>query len=213
MTPTVTELADRVRGIASRTGGERVLIGIAGAPGAGKSTLAQALTRELGPAAAHVPMDGFHLSDKELSRLGRADRKGAPDTFDVDGYLALLDRLGSGRPRADSARTIWAPAFDRTLDQPIAGGIAVEPSQSIVISEGNYLLLDQPGWSAVAERFDEVWFCALAEQTRLGRLIARHERFGKAPEAAVAWAWGPDQRSAELVEASRARATLEVWVD
>jgi pantothenate kinase len=210
VTPSVAELAQRVRGIASRSGGERVLIGIAGAPGAGKTTLAQALTLELGPEAAHVPMDGFHLSDAELSRLGRADRKGAPDTFDVDGYVALLDRLGSGRRPPDSVRTVWAPAFDRALDQPIAGGIAIEPAQSIVVSEGNYLLLDQPGWDAVAERFDEVWFCALDSQTRLGRLVARHERFGKASAEAVAWATGPDQRNAELVEASRGRATLEV---
>jgi pantothenate kinase len=209
----VAELAVRVRGIADRTGRERVLIGIAGAPGAGKSTLAQALVRELGPSSAYLPMDGFHLSDRELARLGRAERKGAPDTFDVDGYIALLDRLGARRPGAAPVRTVWAPAFDRALDQPIAGAIAVEPRQSIVVSEGNYLLLDQPGWHAVAERFDEVWFCALDERTRLGRLIARHERFGKAPEAAVAWALGSDQRNAELVEASRARAALEVRVE
>ncbi|MCW2523668.1 MAG: frcK [Frankiales bacterium] len=197
----------RIEALRAAAKGRRVLVGIAGSPGSGKTTLALALTARLGPMAAHLPMDGFHLADSELARLGRSDRKGAPDTFDVAGYRAMLDRVRGG------GDTVWAPAFDRELEQPIAGSIAVEPDVAVVVSEGNYLLLPQPGWRAVAARFDEVWFCRTAETVRLRRLIARHEQFGKSPAAAQAWARGPDQRNAELVQASQPRAALVLDLD
>ena len=116
MTPTFTDLVDRARALTGR--GHRAVLGITGAPAAGKSTLAENLVRALGAAVAHVPMDGFHLADAELDRLGRRDRKGAPDTFDALGYAALLRRL-----RDDEDDVVYAPGFERVIEQPFAGAI------------------------------------------------------------------------------------------
>ncbi|MFJ5064176.1 nucleoside/nucleotide kinase family protein [Streptomyces nigra] len=208
MAPTFTELLDRARSLAD--GGGRAVLGIAGSPGAGKTTLAETLVRELNgtvdPWVAHVPMDGFHLADAELERLGRRDRKGAPDTFDAAGYAALLRRLRE-EPGDD---VVYAPGFERELEQPIAGAVPVEPAARLVVTEGNYLLLGTGAWARVRAQLDEVWFCELDEEERLRRLIARHERFGKTHEEAVAWVMRSDQRNAELVAATRDRADLMV---
>ena len=208
MAPTFTELLDRARSLAD--GGGRAVLGIAGSPGAGKTTLAETLVRELNgtgdPWVAHVPMDGFHLADAELERLGRRDRKGAPDTFDAAGYAALLRRLRE-EPGDD---VVYAPGFERELEQPIAGAVPVEPAARLVVTEGNYLLLDTGAWARVRAQLDEVWFCELDEEERLRRLIASHERFGKTHEEAVAWVTRSDQRNAELVAATRDRADLVV---
>ncbi|MGI5460662.1 nucleoside/nucleotide kinase family protein [Streptomyces sp. CA-249302] len=190
-------------------GGPRAILGVAGSPGAGKTTLAEHLVRELNgtgePWVAHVPMDGFHLADVQLERLGLRDRKGAPETFDAAGYAALLGRL-----REDSQDVVYAPGFERVLEQPIAGAVAVEPTARLVVTEGNYLLLETEPWPRVRRELDEVWFCELDEQERLRRLIARHEEFGKGHEEAVAWVMRSDQPNAELVAASRDRADLVV---
>ncbi|MFE0352518.1 nucleoside/nucleotide kinase family protein [Streptomyces nigra] len=208
MAPTFTELLDRARSLAD--GGGRAVLGVAGSPGAGKTTLAETLVRELNgtgdPWVAHVPMDGFHLADAELERLGRRDRKGAPDTFDAAGYAALLRRLRE-EPGDD---VVYAPGFERELEQPIAGAVPVEPAARLVVTEGNYLLLGTGAWARVRAQLDEVWFCELDEEERLRRLIARHERFGKTHEEAVAWVMRSDQRNAELVAATRDRADLVV---
>jgi pantothenate kinase len=189
----------------------RAILGITGSPGAGKTTLAGHLVRELNgdgpPWVAHVPMDGFHLADVELDRLGRRDRKGAPDTFDAAGYAALLRRL---RDEPDDDEAVYAPGFERVLEQPLAGAIPVLPSARLVVTEGNYLLLGTGAWARVRPQLDEVWFCALAEDERMRRLVARHEEFGKAHEAAVAWALGTDQRNADLVAGTRGQADLVV---
>ncbi|MFD9041783.1 MULTISPECIES: nucleoside/nucleotide kinase family protein [Streptomyces] len=189
--------------------GRRALLGIAGSPGAGKTTLAERLTRALNgdgePWVAHVPMDGFHLADVELDRLGRRDRKGAPDTFDAAGYAALLERL-----RRDEDDVVYAPGFERTLEQPVAGAIPVPPSARLIVTEGNYLLLDEGPWARVRSRLDEVWFCDLDETERVRRLVARHEEFGKGHAEAVAWVDGTDRRNAEAVAASRRHADLVV---
>ncbi len=190
--------------------GRRAVLGITGSPGAGKTTLAEYLVRELNgagdPWVAHVPMDGFHLADVELDRLGRRDRKGAPDTFDAAGYAALLRRL---REETDGG-IVYAPGFERVLEQPIAGAVPVEPSARLVVTEGNYLLLDTGAWARVRPQLDEVWFCEAGEPERIRRLIARHEEFGKPHDRAVAWVLGSDQRNAELVAATRDRADLVV---
>jgi pantothenate kinase len=190
--------------------GRRALLGIAGSPGAGKSTLAERLVRELNgagePWVAQVPMDGFHLADVELDRLGRRDRKGAPDTFDAAGYAALLRRL---REETDEG-IVYAPGFERVLEQPIAGAVPVPSTARLVVTEGNYLLLENGAWARVRPQLDEVWFCELDERERIGRLVARHEEFGKPHEQAVAWVLGSDQRNAELVAATRDRADLLV---
>jgi pantothenate kinase len=193
------ELVRHAAGLA-RTGERRVL-GIVGAPGAGKSTLAVSLVAALGGRAVYVPMDGFHLAQAELVRLGRAGRKGAPDTFDVGGYAALLRRL-----RTHDEPVVWAPAFDRDLEEPIAGSIAVPAEVPLVVTEGNYLLHDHGGWEAVRPLLDEAWFLDIDQQLRLERLEARHRAHGRDAEAAYRWARGSDERNAVLVRATAARA-------
>ncbi|MEU6847946.1 nucleoside/nucleotide kinase family protein [Streptomyces sp. NPDC046716] len=206
--PYVDELAARARALVSR--GPRRVLGIAGPPGAGKSTLAGSVVRALGDSAVLVPMDGFHLADTELRRLGRADRKGAPDTFDAYGYGALLDRLRAPRP----GETVYAPSFERELEQPLAGALPVAPEIPLVVTEGNYLLLDEEPWStAVRPRLDEVWWVAVDDTVRVERLVARHVEFGKSPAEARAWVERSDEANARRVAPGRDRADLVVDLD
>jgi pantothenate kinase len=182
----------------------RRLIGIAGAPGAGKTTYAERLVAESersGVRAAYVPMDGFHLADSALAALGLLDRKGAPETFDAWGYADLLHRL---RERPD--HVVWVPGFERVLEQPLAGAIGVGPEASLVVTEGNYLLLDRPEWREVRAQLDEVWFLDGPDDARRERLIARHVEFGKSRAEAEAWVARVDDTNAALVAASRERA-------
>ena len=181
--------------------GERRLLGITGAPAAGKSTLAGSLVAALAPEAVLVPMDGFHLAATQLRRLGRLDRKGAPDTFDAAGYLALLHRL---RDRAEDV--VYAPEFRREIEEPIAGAIAVPHEVPLAITEGNYLLY----WNDVRELLDEVWFVDLDEPTRLARLVERHMAYGRTRAEAEQRTYGSDQRNAELIMATRMNADLIV---
>jgi pantothenate kinase len=201
-------LVRRAATLAARHGdgaGPRRLLGIAGAPGAGKSTLAAAVVSALDPAAVLVPMDGFHLAAAELHRLGRHERKGAIDTFDADGFVALLRRL-----RVERSDVVYAPEFRREIEEPIAGAIPVGPSVPLVVTEGNYLLADDRAWSAVRTLLDEVWFLEVDEQVRLDRLTARHTAYGRPPAEAAARARGTDQRNADLIAATSHRADLLV---
>jgi pantothenate kinase len=199
----VIDLDALVRRALGRPG--RALIGIAGPPGAGKSTLAERLVTAVGPAAALVPMDGFHLADAALDRLGLRGRKGAPETFDGWGYLALLRRLA-----AETDHPVWAPGFERTLEQPLAGSIPVDPQVRLVVTEGNYLLLDRPPWPGVRAALSEVWYVEADAGVRLERLLARHVEFGKSPAEARAWVTAVDEPNARLVERSRGAADLVV---
>jgi pantothenate kinase len=169
--------------------GTRRILGIAGPPGGGKSTVARAVVAELGDQARLVPMDGFHLAQSELVRLGRRDRMGAPDTFDSAGYAALLRRLRSDEP------VVYAPEFRREIEEPIAGAIAVTKTVPLVVTEGNYLL----HWPEVKPLLDETWYVETDEELRVERLIQRHIEFGKTPEYARAWVMRSDERNAALV--------------
>ncbi|MCK8681047.1 nucleoside/nucleotide kinase family protein [Streptomyces lichenis] len=200
-------LTARARGLAAP--GRRGLLGLTGPPGVGKSTLAAQLVERLGGLAVLVPMDGFHLAQAELERLGRAGRKGAPDTFDAAGYAALLARLRT----PESGATVYAPAFDRALEEPVAGSIAVPPGVPLVITEGNYLLEDRGPWAGVRPLLDEVWYLEAAdERTRVERLVARHIRYGKEPGYAERWVRESDEANARLVATGRDRADLVVPV-
>jgi pantothenate kinase len=211
----VTDLADLAGRAAAlvRDDRRRVLLGITGPPSAGKSSLVEELLDVLradppaGLTAAwvgHVPMDGFHLADVQLDRLGRRGRKGAPDTFDVAGYLATLRRI-----RVESG-TVYVPGFERSLEQPVAAAIAVPAEARLVLTEGNYLLLPDGGWPAVRSLLAEVWYVDLARPERLRRLHERHVASGKDPTAAREWVERVDEPNALFVEQGRSAADLVV---
>ena len=196
----LTEAVERASALAQA--GDRAVLGIAGAPGAGKSTLASALAEAVD--AVVVPMDGFHLAQAELDRLGRAERKGALDTFDGHGFVSLLRRL-----RTADAPVTYAPVFRREIEEPVAGAIAVRQDAPLVIVEGNYLLVDESPWDEVRGLLDACWFVEIDETTRLERLVARHEAHGRSPQQARVFAHGSDQVNAELIAGTRPRAD---WV-
>ena len=175
---------------------KRTIIGIIGKPGGGKSTLSKYLLKGMDPTLVSVvPMDGFHLSNKVLKELGRSDRKGAQDTFDVKGFTTLIERI-----KLDSADPIYYPIFDRSIEESIASQGVVYPSTRVVIVEGNYLMHDKDGWQEISPLLDQSWYAFLDEDLRISRLISRHIAFGKDPESAKAWAKGSDQVNAELIE-------------
>ena len=181
--------------------GTRRILGITGAPGVGKTTYALARVTASDVPAAYVPMDGFHLADASLTALGRLDRKGAPDTFDAWGYAALLRRV-----RDERDHVVYAPGFERDLEQPIAAALGVPPEAELVVTEGNYLLLDEPEWRAVRAELDEVVHLVTDDAVRRARLVARHVEFGKSPAEAEAWVARVDDANAALIEAAAHRA-------
>ena len=199
------DLLERATALAAGPG--RAVLGVVGPPGAGKSTLAAALVEAIGERAVLVPMDGFHLADSELARLGRADRKGAPDTFDAAGYVQLLRRLVE---RTDDV--VYAPVFRRELELAEAGALPVARSVPLVVTEGNYLLLDG-GFAPVRGLLSECWYVDVDADLRLERLVSRHERHGRTTVAARQWVAITDEPNARLVEATRSRADVVVRLD
>ena len=200
------ELLQRLHALSA---GPRRLLGLVAPPGAGKSTLAACLVQALGVRAQAVPMDGFHLAQTELLRLGRTQRKGAPDTFDATGYAALLQRLRN--QAADEV--VYAPDFRREIEEPVAGALPVFSHTPLVITEGNYLLLDEAPWQAAAAALDEVWYLQVDTSLRLDRLATRHVQFGRSREAALDWIARSDEPNARRVEASMHRANRRVTFD
>ncbi|MBB4911968.1 pantothenate kinase [Actinophytocola algeriensis] len=192
------DLVARVRGLPGRP-----MIGICGAPGAGKSTLAERLVTALGAEAVLIGMDGYHLAQVELARLDRAARKGAPDTFDAAGYVHLLRRV-----RDQDGETVYAPEFRREIEEPIAGAVPVRPEHRYVVTEGNYLLVDEDPWREVRTLLTETWFLAPDETLRRDRLIARHRAFGRSLDEARERTLGSDERNAVLINATRRAADL-----
>lgn len=200
----IPELAERARRLRGDDGG-RALLGIVGCPGAGKSTLSARLGRLLGDRAVIVPMDGFHLDNPVLETLGRRDRKGAIDTFDVAGFVSLLARLAA----AEEAVT-YAPRFDRSLETSVGSAIAVPREVPLVIVEGLYLLAREHGWERVRPLLDEVWYLEVPTEERIRRLVARRMRSGEDEATATDWVLGVDQNNAARVEGTREHADLIV---
>jgi pantothenate kinase len=189
--------------LADRPG--RLIVGLAGPPAAGKSTLATALaaalTNDEGAPSVAIPMDGFHLANAELGRLGLADRKGAPETFDATGFVHLLRRLRSGDPS-----TVYAPTFNRHVNESIGSAIPVPPDVRVVVTEGNYLLLDVPPWHEVRTLLDVALYLDAPQSTRHSALVRRQLARGLSQPAARAWAGGSDAANAKLIESTRERA-------
>ena len=185
-------------------GGGR-LLGIVGAPGAGKSTLAEAVVAHFGDRARLLPMDGFHMANEELARLGRSMRKGAPDTFDVDGYLDALHRV------REREHDVLAPRFNRDIEEPIAGAIRIAPTTELVVTEGNYLLLHEGRWALVAELLDESWMLRPHDDVRRERLVRRHIVHGRSAQDAHQWVLTVDEPNARLID--RASAPPDLIID
>lgn len=204
---TLDALAARVT--ADAMPGVRYMLGICGSPGSGKTTLAKALVKQINHGApgtaVHLPMDGFHLANSTLDRLGLRDRKGAIETFDGWGFVALLDRV-----RTETDHVVYAPSFARIVDEGVAGEIAIAPEATIVVVEGNYLLADQTPWDTVRDRLDAAWFCLAPTGEREARLIDRHTRHGRTLADATAWVRDVDSVNADFVARSQARADLIV---
>lgn len=184
--------------------GSRIILGLVGPPGAGKSTVGLALRDAFRDISQIVPMDGFHLANVELSRLGRAGRKGAPDTFDSAGYVDLLKRLRAQSPD----EIIYAPEFRREIEEPIAGAIPIFPETQLLITEGNYLLLEDGHWKKVPAFLDEVWYVDVDDALRIERLAARHQQFGRSRNEAIAWVNNTDEPNARLIATGKQRANL-----
>lgn len=187
----------------------RVIIGLVGKPGAGKSTLSNYLLKKLPKETTTlVPMDGYHLSNLQLKLLTRSDRKGAPDTFDSYGFLKLLQRI-----KMSTDEEIYFPIFHREIEESIAAEGVVHPHTSLILVEGNYLLLDTAGWSEVAKTLTESWFIDVDNDRRMARLVGRHMKYGKSREEAHAWAHGSDQDNSDLVELTRKMADVIIHLD
>lgn len=183
------------------------VLGVCGPPGTGKSTVASMVCELLEargiPVAGLAAMDGFHLSNAVLDDLGTADRKGAPDTFDVWGYVALLRRV-----RAQSgpdAHPVYAPAYRRDLHEPIAASNVIA-TEGVVIVEGNYLALEGEGWREIRPLVDLLVHVDTPRPELLRRLVARQEAFGRDHVDAAHWVRTVDAANIDLVDAGRVRA-------
>jgi pantothenate kinase len=188
---------------------QRFILGVVGKPGVGKSTFTDYLREQLSSElVAILPMDGFHMSNEKLIELGRRERKGAPDTFDVDDFAQVLSKVRDGY-----GVEIKFPIFNREIEASIPNAGVIPADVKLVIVEGNYLLHDQSGWEKITSHIDESWFLSVDDDLRMQRLIARHIEFGKSPEDAKAWSEGTDEANARLIQLTHPRADYEVKLD
>jgi pantothenate kinase len=187
----------------------RFILGVIGKPGVGKSTFTQYLGEQVASElVAILPMDGFHMSNQKLIEMGRRDRKGAPDTFDVDDFAKCLADVRDGH-----GSDIRFPIFEREIEASIPDAGLIPAQAKLVVVEGNYLLHDDFGWEKIGNYLDESWYLDVDDELRMQRLIARHIQFGKTPEAADEWSRGTDEVNARLIEQSRSRASFTVTLD
>ena len=207
--PDLEVLRERARRLLLAPG--RAVLGVAGAPASGKSTLVAQLAVELAAehpgAVAVVGMDAFHLGHRVLVQHGLVPVKGAPHTFDARGYVALLTRLRA------TTETIYAPEFHREIEDSIAAEVEIGPEVGLVLTEGNYLLLPEPPWDAVRPLLDEAWFVHLADDERRRRMVRRHESYGHSPEDALARTMGNDEANSVLVNRTALASRPDVAVE
>jgi len=184
----------------------RSIIGIVGKPGAGKSTVVEEIQKRFNPhEVSIIPMDGFHLSNEELISLGRRDRKGAPDTFDVAGFTSLLKEV-----KLNHQGDHKFPIFHREIEASVSDEGLVPKESKVVVVEGNYLFSEEHNWQGVFPLLDHTWFIEIADEVRIERLIARHIRYGKTPEDAENWSKGSDEANARFIELTAHRAVGKI---
>ena len=193
--------------LAERRG--RVIVGVTGPPGSGKSTFARELLEVFSADAAYVPMDGFHLANAQLERLGRRERKGAPDTFDVDGFVTTLRRVVASY----QARDVYVPAFDRAIEEPVAAGLVVSRDARLVVTEGNYLACSTDGWASVRGLLDRLYYLDCPPGVRRSRLIERHVAGGRSPDGAAAYVDAVDEPNAALIASTETSCDRTVHLD
>ncbi|MGH1506452.1 MAG: nucleoside/nucleotide kinase family protein [Acidimicrobiales bacterium] len=199
------ELLAEIDGLAASA--PRLVVGLCGPPGVGKSTVADLLTDRLGERATVLGMDGFHLADEVLAELGLSDVKGAPETFDPDGFVQLLDRV-----RSAIDRPVYAPSFDRSIEAAVAGSVAIRPEHRVVIVEGNYLLMEG-AWAPVRPLLDLTVYLQLDGEERRRRLIERHIRHGRSRDAAIEWVDRSDEANARRIAATAGLADRRLDFD
>ena len=187
---------------------KRTLLGIIGEPGAGKSTLVEQIKEKFpGNSVAVLPMDGFHLSNKVLIERGIRNIKGAPQTFDALGFVALLERV-----KENLEEDIYIPVFHREIEESIANEAVITSEVRVVIVEGNYLLFPEMDWGGVRELLDMSYYIDLPQEIRIERLIARHEKYGKTSQEAHDWVMGSDEANARLIRATKELASKVIKI-
>lgn len=202
----MSEIAKLAASIFRRAhGAPRILVAIAGAPGSGKTTMAAALADAInagGQSAAVVAMDGFHYDDAVLEARVHRARKGAPHTFDVGGFRALLGRLRSGDEE------VAVPVFDRETEVARNAAVIVPAETRIVLVEGNYLLLDEAPWSDLANFFDMSVYIDVPRAELERRLLERWREHGKSDDAGRDWVASNDMPNVDRVRSSRREADV-----